>query len=505
LFFRSNVPGFTKRDRLLRAVWGAVRTLFSQNRHCVLFCGTLGYGILATVRFLTQIHRYVNRTLNPQALRVVCDNKSMVRQVSKLRCEVDDSNAESIYGDADDTHPSLEPLQPEWDILQEIWHTINTWEHFYISHIKGHQDRSRPVHELSLHAQLNVEADALAGMYLTDLPWPKTEVLFFPHTHVQLTIKGQTITSRYSLRIRNAECDPHMITYLKKHYGWTDAVCESINWTVHGKAIRTQRHRKTHITKLVHDILPTNKIQHRWNSSHCPKCTYCSNEIETRDHLLRCPGTAEWRVTFMQNLRRKCEQLTTAPGLGQLLLHGIQAWTSGLEQVSDEGYGGKYAELIRSQNSIGWRHIFNGRWSIHWANIQGRFMGDNGCNGSSSIGNKWNVAVIQEVWEAWSLLWKARNVMVHGDDEVTRRAAEQAVVRQRMRAVYALQGRLEPVYARVLSTPIEEMMAKGIIVLKNWLAVYEERLHNSARRQRVSDLRGMRPLATYFGHIDDPG
>jgi hypothetical protein len=40
LFFRSKAPGFTKRARLLWAVWWAVRTLFSQNRHCVLFCGT---------------------------------------------------------------------------------------------------------------------------------------------------------------------------------------------------------------------------------------------------------------------------------------------------------------------------------------------------------------------------------------------------------------------------------------------------------------------------------
>ena len=39
-FFRSKAPGFTKRARLLWAIWWAVRTLFSQNRHSVLFCGT---------------------------------------------------------------------------------------------------------------------------------------------------------------------------------------------------------------------------------------------------------------------------------------------------------------------------------------------------------------------------------------------------------------------------------------------------------------------------------
>jgi hypothetical protein len=59
------------------------------------------------------------------------------------------------------------------------------------------------------------------------------------------------------------------------------------------------------------------------------------------------------------------------------------------------GYAGDYAELIRSQKLIGWRQIFKGRWSIHWTNIQGRFIGEDSCDGTSPVGSKRNVAVIQ--------------------------------------------------------------------------------------------------------------
>jgi hypothetical protein len=32
--------------------------------------------------------------------------------------------------------------------------------------------------------------------------------------------------------------------------------------------------------------------------------------------------------------------------------------------------------LIYSQNAIGWRQLFNGKWSKHWACIQGDYLGE---------------------------------------------------------------------------------------------------------------------------------
>ena len=428
----------------------------------------------------------------------------MVTQVRKLVSTDDTPPVMDLLGD-DATHPSLAPLQPEWDVLNEIWHTVKTWSPFRVVHIKGHQDRHRSRHDLPLIAQLNVEADKLADHYLKANPLPKTEVLLFPHAHVQFNLHGATITSRYSLKIRNAECDPVSVQYLKTRHGWTTEVFNSINWLVHGKTVRSQQRRKNHITKLVNDLLPTNKNQHRCNPQHSPKCMQCQVEIETRDHLIRCPRSAEWRVNLMHALRKKCDKLSTAPSLRHLLFHGLQAWMSGADKISEIGFTGESVSLIRSQNKIGWRHLFNGRWSHLWAQIQGRFLHDTMGNGISPKGNKWNVAVIQELWEGWYILWKSRNALVHGDDAAAKRAAEVEMIRRRLRGVYALSGRVEPVFQSVLDVPLEDLLTKGLTYLKNWLAVYEQRLHSSARRQSTSDIRGMRPLQFYFGHIDDPG
>ena len=459
-----------------------------------------GYGMLSVFRFLDRIHVYCEQSINAKAVTVVCDNKSMVQQVAELI-----PTSATTYTTDSETHRSLTPLQPEWDLLQEIWHTIRTWDSFAVVHVKGHQDRHRRYQDLDLHAQLNVDADFLAAQYLREHPQPKPNVLLFPHTHAQFHIQDTTITSRYSLRIRNADSDPTTIEYLKQRYKWTDEIFLRVNWTVHGKAIRSQQHRRLHISKLVNDILPTNKVQHRWNPRHSQKCTMCQHEIETRDHLLRCTSSVTWRGKFMADLRHKCERLTTAPSLRHLLLHGIHAWMSGNDHISSEGFTGDYITLIQEQNSIGWRQLFNGRWSVSWSRIQGRFLGETGVIGSSTLGDKWNVAIIQEVWEGWSQLWKARNTKVHGDDAITRRAADLRAVKTRIRAVYALRGRVDRQLAPVLETSMEEQMAKGLVFLRNWLSVYEERLYASANRQRDRDLQGMRPLEFYFGHIDDPG
>ena len=456
-----------------------------------------GYGVLSVVRFIYNMHQYTGLPLHVIHLTIACDNKSMVRRVTQLIPD-DGTHFQVPY--------TLEALQPEWDILNEIWYTIKGWRPFQMQHVKGHQDRVHRAHALSLHAQLNIEADALATQYLRQSPYPKREVLMFPHSHVHFQIGNSTITYRYSRRLRNEEHDRITIPYLKKKYQWTDQVLESINWEVHGKAIRSQRLNMIHTVKLVNDILPTNKVQHRWNTQHDANCPRCHNAIETRDHILRCEKSAEWRIQFHHTLRQMCERLNTHPGLNGLLQRGLLEWFRGNEVMPVEGYPDDFVALIYSQNAIGWRQLFNGKWSTHWARIQGAYAGESQDHETSVLGDKWNVAIIQTIWVQWGVLWKTRNETVHGNDLLTRKAAEMEILKRRMRAVYALDTRVEPAVAYVFRQPMEEHLAKGAHYVTNWLAIYDPLVRESAKRATARDIQGMRPLTEYFGmHIDDPG
>ena len=359
---------------------------------------------------------------------------------------------------------------------------------------------------LPIEAALNVQADALAGSFLCRDPNPKPKCLLFPHTHAHLHINDCTVTYRYALRIRNAACDPPMIAYLTNKYEWNDGTFDSINWRVHGKAIRAQRHRKTHITKLVHNILPTNRIQHRWNPQHPNKCALCNRDEETRDHLMRCDRADGWRFKCLRTIGLKCESLQTHRGLYSLLIRGLQAWFRGDDRLTADGYNPEMTALVYSQNTIGWGQLFNGRWSVHWSLIQGSHMGDDITQNRSPLGDRWNVAILQDLWNMWHELWTTRNAEVHGRDEASSRAAETDVLRRRMRNVYAQRNRVEPRVVPVLETPMEQSMARGTTYVKNWLAIHESLVHNSVRRANDRAIRGVRSLRDYFpAHIDDPG
>lgn len=220
---------------------------------------------------------------------------------------------------------------------------------------------------------------------------------------------------------------------------------------------------------------------------------------------MRCSASAQWRVSLIEAVRDSCKQSTTHPGLQSLLLQGINTWLHGQDQVDPRGYPLEIEEVARSQNSIGWRHILRGRWSHLWSRVQSRYLGQL-AETAHPAGDAWNVKVIQILWEHWFDLWRQRNECVHGSDEKSRHEAERAILLRRMSRLYSQQGLVERDVENVFRKSIEHHMEKGTSYVRNWLAVHENLIRDSAARVRQRELRGMRPLEDYFGlHIDDPG
>ena len=77
--------------------------------------------------------------------------------------------------------------------------------------------------------------------------------------------------------------------------------------------------------------------------------------------------------------------------------------------------------LIQQQSQIGWRHIFNGRFSGRWAEIQEEHYScmDQSIRTKQMTGQNWQINIIGEIWEAWFLIWEKRNQDVHGHDSNT--------------------------------------------------------------------------------------
>ena len=226
---------------------------------------------------------------------------------------------------------------------------------------KGHQDREKQYHELDLISQLNVNADSAAGKFQEKFSAIRPIEHRMPNNGAQLHLPHSTFNSKYKQQIRYADSAPALLDHMRNKYDWTVETTDKIDWTAHGQAIHRSFDQKTHNTKFVHDILPTNHRVHRYDKTRSAKCPLCKHLDEDRDHILRCPEATRrrWRAELLNALSTKCDNLRTRLILTVILLDGISKWLKG-GTLSQYRYKLRYHQLIQEQNDIGWRHICNG-------------------------------------------------------------------------------------------------------------------------------------------------
>ena len=63
-----------------------------------------------------------------------------------------------------------------------------------LCHIKGHQDLHQDYSDLTLEAQLNVDADTEAGAYQYQYPAQRPVIPRLPSNHVQLHLSGKVVS-----------------------------------------------------------------------------------------------------------------------------------------------------------------------------------------------------------------------------------------------------------------------------------------------------------------------
>jgi hypothetical protein len=267
----------------------------------------------------------------------------------------------------------LDPLLPEWDLLVEIQSSLSILPGVSVVYVKAHQDDQRPVEQLPLMAQLNVEADALATQYQQQHGNHRPQVFMTPSTGAHLVSASGTITSKYKETVLEKSTAPALRQYIQEKNSWTPSTMDMVNWSAHGKAFRNQISRRIHLSKLLHECLPTFHQLNKYGGSSRP-CPACTSPDETRDHILRCldPPRVEWRRNYWDALAKFHVEYRTAPLLVYVLKSALEEWfqsTSDIE-VSPVLYPTDVRHLVIQQNAIGWRQLFNGRFSVKWARLQ---------------------------------------------------------------------------------------------------------------------------------------
>jgi hypothetical protein len=137
-----------------------------------------GAGMLAATLFMALISHHMNHKI-----KAICisDNKELIRQMTEHK------QYEEPYPNA--------TLASEYDIIEEIYETCKIYNiQSSYCWVRVHQDKHTAYEDLSLEAQLNVDADWYAGKYQDESGKFLQQCTILPACPVMLSIREITVT-----------------------------------------------------------------------------------------------------------------------------------------------------------------------------------------------------------------------------------------------------------------------------------------------------------------------
>ena len=447
-------------------------------------------------------------TVTPETpwIRIATDNQGLI-----LRIKAGLATTTAFAGAA---------LSPEYDVVHEIIAITRrlpiplAWEH-----VKGHQDAVRQWYELTRMETLNVRADALATTALAANTHPPKQICMIPSSKIALRIGATDITSHYATHLRKAATRPTIAKRFHKHYGWTSAQLDYIDWTAHHGAISKLRFaEKKFVMKLIHQSLPMGKIFHKIDPSQSITCSSCKLSPESPTHLYRCPTrrAAMEDIFLKETLQSFLQEQHTCPKLAYTLLDALY---SDIDDSRYPQFGNRhgandpaYQRLHQLQAYVGWSQLFQGRLVTDWSRLQEAFLANLPPNLQPDrkyyTGAIWARKLVSLLWDIMRAQWDHRNADRHGRTPEENHSIRHSRLMTQVAAQYA-QGALmladdrdiiaQPILAKAKRSPaaLELWLDRNIPIVKLSTAAAaativktHKKLTSFFRRKRPPDLPG---------------
>ncbi|KAI2503130.1 hypothetical protein MHU86_11321 [Fragilaria crotonensis] len=375
------------------------------------------YGMLAILCYLRRLAEFTTQT-EPWTGILATDSQSLLESITVPPSPQDEPACGTMYSTLKQVK-HLDVKCPEWDLLSSVLTELQRWPGITLQHVRGHQDRKVAYARLPLLAQLNVDADLMATTYQCEQGMSRPIVLLTDTAGVHLVTPNGSMTKNYESAIRYQATKPGLAKHIQERYGWSASVMNNVNWRAHGSSLRKQIKRKTHYTKLVHEILPTGKNVHRRDPPKPVPAMSCSCGRLVSYTPMSPRESRDLASSSDTKVDERCEALRTRPLLKTVLRDALTGWLQSDTdeyQLNPQQYPKDVHRLIRQQNDIGWQQLFLGRFSNEWSDIQENYYAKTAAETAPAAkktakqtGLRWQVAIIGIIWEQWWALWEIRN------------------------------------------------------------------------------------------------
>jgi hypothetical protein len=257
---------------------------------------------------------------------------------------------------------------------------------------------------------------------------------------------------------------------------------------------------RTSVIKFIHEQLPIrSRLSKRARNLHEAHCYRCGADSETSLHILVCTsesGGMQSRQSLYSSLRT-AHSKTPPSELWDLLLFCLQKFLTN-QPILPPQVSESLRPIVRSQNSIGWLHLFQGRWSVEWNASYRAWMSHLPPDDPLRKASTFTVKAGRMLLRQWIRLWKLRNEhrqTQHSPDFVT---AHDDQVRNRLRSLYILRPHMRPYDTRIFYPSVDEHLRDDIPAIGSWIIVNQALItHSVAQASGLS--RGSQSLiTTYF-------
>lgn len=434
-------------------------------------------GALSLLLYLYLLGQH--RSSSSHFLRVYIDNRALLHRLHNLQ--------DRYY------YSPSEGLHSERDLLIEAeWILDSTSISFEFHHISSHQDDHNSLSSLSFPAQANVRADSLATQGLRScpsLPLP----LPTPRSVCQLSVFGQSITRHLPQRLRFLYYDQRVRTYISSRHNWPSE--HLVDWHVfHSQCSRNSRILGFYF-KLIHYLLPTGSVVHRYDPSHSPFCPACGDN-ETNDHLILCSHSTRipYHIKLLSDLRRVLASISSDPILKDILVAGVNSYLTS-QSFSFSSFPARYLGLCVAQDLLGWDSFLRGFCSVHWRVLQDEYYR---VHFPKLVGQPGLLRALDSVWRSLRSLWFYRNQQRHNKDVALRETELERRTNQSLRDLYRIRLSVLPcdrcVYRSTLDVHLRESLANRVA----WVSSHQTRLHSSLELATRDNVTHTLPLSHYF-------
>ena len=288
-------------------------------------------------------------------------------------------------------------------------------------HVEGHQRSKYPRRKLDVWAELNEAMDANAKAYWQyTQQWPVIQDIFPGEWKIE--IDGDKVVQDFSKTLRRiieGKALENKWTKAKRQNKilqppkYTPEQLELMDSTAIQRAWQKEEgNRRRFVTKLTTNFLPTayRLFQRKfWESNMCP-C--CKHEIETTEHVLRCPSPVIRAAcqTALQGFDENLAKIRTAPNIAQGITAMVAAALAQDSLSIDSIEREDILAAIQDQLKLGLMEFIKGRICRRWSIIQDAAFKN---YAPWLNGQQWAASLVSLLWTLCFQIWDGRNQWVH--------------------------------------------------------------------------------------------